>query len=333
MQCINCRFYNKKGKKSLEEINELIIRMTDIWNQKGDKIQHPVFRANITGTIYFPVQKYTPYEKKNIYKDTEEYIIYEVVPFHQSLQKRYTAKVILKYRYEESDIVRITKSIIDDIKYSDIYINSEQEQGYHGLPANMIRCHMGYDEQDMVKCNFDWITIWVDHTMDKNHWYKAGRNSKIIDGILVDKQISYNAQRIINQQTVTPEEYVKQARQYLNEIIDCANQFVVQYREYSNSTISEDKLVDNVKELNTQIATLYFKITELPSTPLICNSWSEAIQQIAATIHDFTLYYGQKTMDTWNQENRNHLMKVALKRYQQEIELVKRKEKELLSEI
>ena len=50
MQCINCGFYNKKGKKSLKEINELIIRMTDIWNQKGDNIQHPVFRANITGT-------------------------------------------------------------------------------------------------------------------------------------------------------------------------------------------------------------------------------------------------------------------------------------------
>ena len=43
-------FIIKKGKKSLEEINELIIRMTDIWNQKGDNIQHPVFRANITGT-------------------------------------------------------------------------------------------------------------------------------------------------------------------------------------------------------------------------------------------------------------------------------------------
>ena len=38
-------------------------------------------------------------------------------------------------------------------------------------------------------------------------------------------------------------------------------------------------------------------------------------------------------MDTWSQENRNHLMKASLKRYQQEIELVKQKETELLSEI
>ena len=307
--------------------------MTDIWNKKGDKIQHPVFRANITGTIYFPVQKYMPYEKQNIYRDTDEYIIYEVVPFHQSLQKRYTAKVILKYHFAEADIVRITKSIVDEIKYSNVYKNIAQEQRLNGLPANMIRCHMGYDEQDMVKCNFSWITIWVDDTMDKNHWYRSGKNSEIIDGIFVEKQISYSALRMLNQETVSQEEYIKQAKQYLNEIIDCANQFIAQYREYSNGTISENQLVDNVQMLNKQITSLYFKITDLPSTPLRCNSWSESIQQIAATIHDFTLFYGKKTMDTWSQENRNHLMKAALKRYQQEIELVKQKEKELLSEM
>lgn len=325
-------FIVKKGKKSLEEINELIIRMTDIWNQKGDKIQHPVFRANITGTIYFPVQKYTPYEKQNIYKDTEEYIIYEVVPIHHVMQKRYTAKIILKYHFEESDIVKITKRIIDDIKYSNVYKNAVQEQRLNGLPANMIRCHMGYDEQDMIYGNFEWITIWVDDTMDKNHCYKGVSNSKIIDGILVGKQNINNEFRI-NQQTITTEEYIEQARKYLNKIIDCANQFIVHYREYSNDTISEDKLVDNVKELNIQITSLYFKLTDLPSAPIKCNSWSKVIQQIAATIHDFTLYYNQRTMETWSQENRNSLMKIAIKRYHQELELVKREEKNLLNEM
>lgn len=322
-------FIIRKGKKSLEEINELIILMVDRWNKNGVRIQHPVFRDNITGTIYFTVKKYTPYKKQNIYKDTEEYIIYEIVPFHQSTQKRYTAKVILKYPFEEADIVRITKKIIRDIKYSDVYKNNAEERRLKRLPANIIRCHMGYDEEDMVKCNFDWITIWVDDKMNKNNWYRESSTSKIIDGIFADKQSSYNMLRMINQQTITQEEYIKQARKYLNEMIGYANQFVTQYREYSNGTISEDKFVDNVKELNTQISSLYFKIADLPSTPVECNSWAETIQQIAATIHDFTLFYDQKTMDTWSRENRNYLMKMTLKRYQQEIEMIKQEEKGL----
>ena len=171
--------------------------------------------------------------------------------------------------------------------------------------------------------------VRLDDTMDKNNWYGNKKNSEIIDGIFVEKHISYNVLRMLNQQTVPQEEYIKQAKQYLNEIIGCANQFIAQYREYSNGIISENKLVDNVKTLNKQIISLYFKITDLPSAPLRCNSWSEAIQQIAATIHDFTLFYGQKTMDTWSKENRNYLMKATLKRYQQELELLKQKEKEL----
>ena len=119
--------------------------------------------------------------------DFEEVVrLDEIVPFHQSLQ------------------------------------NAEQEQRLNGLPVNMIRCHMGYDEQDMVKCNFAWITIWVDDTMDKNNWYGNKKNSEIIDGIFVEKHISYNVLRMLNQQTVPQEEYIKQAKQYLNEIIGCA---------------------------------------------------------------------------------------------------------------
>ena len=303
--------------------------MISVWNRKGVRIQHPIFRANITGTIYFPVQKYTSYQKQNIFKETEEYIIYEVLPFHHSRQKRYTAKVILKYYFDEIDIVKITKEIIDEIKYSNVYKNEIEERRFRGLPANMIRCHMGNDEQDMTDCNFEWITTWVDDTMDKNNWYRESNGSKILDGILVDKQKSYNVLRILNQQTVTTEEFIKEARKYLNEMVGYADQFISKYREYSNGNISESELVNNVKDINVQIASIYFKISDLPKVPLECNSWAESIQQIAATIHDFTLFYSNKTMNTWSQENRKDLMKIKIKHYQQEIELIKQEEKKL----
>lgn len=323
-------FIIKKGQKSLEEINELISRMSELWNQRGYRIQHPIFRSNIAGTIYFPVQKYSPYQKQNIYKENEEYIIYEVSSFHQSMQKRYTAKIILKYQFEENDIVRIAKEVIDEIRYADVYINETQELKFKGLPANMIRCHMGNDEQDMIDGNFEWITVWGDDTMDKNNWYRESKNSKIIDGILVDKQTSYNMLRTLNQQTVTPEEYIQEARKDLNEIVAYANQFISKYREYANGIFSENELVNEVKGLNSKIASLYLKISDLPKAPLKCNSWAESIQQVAATIHDFTLYYGQRTMNTWSKENRIELMKIAIKRYQQEIEFIKREEKLLI---
>ena len=226
--------------------------------------------------------------------------------------------------------MRIAKEVIDEIKYADVYINETQELKFKGLPANMIRCHMGNDEQDMIDGNFEWITVWVDDTMDKNNWYRGSKNSKIIDGILVDKQTSYNMLRTLNQQTATPEEYIQEARKDLNEIVVYANQFISKYREYANGIFSESELVNEVKDLNSKIASLYFEISDLPKAPLKCNLWAESIQQVAATIHDFTLYYGQRTMNTWSKENRNELMKIAIKRYQQEIEFIRREEKLLI---
>lgn len=132
--------------------------------------------------------------------------------------------------------------------------------------------------------------------------------------------------RTLNQQTVTPEEYIQEARKDLNEIVAYANQFISKYREYANGIFSESELVNEVKDLNSKITSLYFKISDLPKAPLKCNSWAESIQQVAATIHDFTLYYGQSTMDTWSKENRNELMKIAIKRYQQEIETIRDEE-------
>ena len=66
--------------------------------------------------------------------------------------------------------------------------------------------------------------------MDKNHCYKGVSNSKIIDGILVGKQNINNELRI-NQQTITTEEYIEQARKYLNKII---NKYTKQQKKIKN---------------------------------------------------------------------------------------------------
>ena len=71
----------KKGKKSLYDISKLLFLYLDIWNKKNPhKQQHPIFRANMGGTIFFEVQEYQPFHPAKIYKETDDYIIYAVEP-------------------------------------------------------------------------------------------------------------------------------------------------------------------------------------------------------------------------------------------------------------
>ena len=76
----------KKGKKSLEMINESIFHFAKIWNQEEtNNIQDPIFRSNIGGTIFFDVEEYNPHKVQQIYEETDNYIIYSIEPVHHAL--------------------------------------------------------------------------------------------------------------------------------------------------------------------------------------------------------------------------------------------------------
>jgi len=55
------RYLIKQGKKSLEDIKKYVDRLSNIANQTANPVQHNAFRSSIVGTIFFDVEKYTPY--------------------------------------------------------------------------------------------------------------------------------------------------------------------------------------------------------------------------------------------------------------------------------
>lgn len=48
--------------------------------------------------------------------------------------------------------------------------------------------------------------------------------------------------------------------------------------------------------------------------------------QLAGTIHDFTLYYSKKHVGKWTSENRIYLMNSSIKRYEADLEALRRLE-------
>lgn len=53
----------RKGKISIFDIHEEVLAIAKAWNKNNpNKMQHPIYRGRVGGTIYFEVEKYTPYE-------------------------------------------------------------------------------------------------------------------------------------------------------------------------------------------------------------------------------------------------------------------------------
>lgn len=105
---LTAHFLIRKGKKSLETINESIVHFAEVSNRKKEyNFQQPIFRSSIGGTIFFDVEEYNLYKITKIYEEADNYIIYDVEPVHHAKAKRLSVKVILGFQSSMEQIAEI----------------------------------------------------------------------------------------------------------------------------------------------------------------------------------------------------------------------------------
>lgn len=322
------KFLIRKGKKSLEDISKAIYQYSSAWTRTGGHKQHPIFRSSIGGTIYFDVEEYVPYQREHIYEETEQYIIYSVEPVHHATTKRFAVKVILKYVFSWEEIADIAIQIKNRVLYCDIYQNATSEKYFKGKPANIVWCYFGYDEDDMIDPNYIGHTTWVDDTQDKEYWCKKQKNVEIINGVCCEKNSSYElVKKLMHSEEFDKNNFVKTSRAIIAKLISCGEEFIKCYREFVNKNLGEEDFVKMVKPLNSQITNLYFEYEHLPVAPKELREWTNAQTQIACSIQDFSLYYDKKNEHVWNSENRRALMDLSIKRYEEDLEVLKKIDK------
>jgi len=145
----------REGKKSLYDIKKLLFLYLENWNKQNPTYQqNPIFRANMGGTIFFDINEFHPFYMEKIYEETDKYIIYSVEPSHNGIAKRYNVKIILKQPFSFKEISILNLEIVEKIKSVDVYNNEISERYWRGKNANLIFCHFGLDETDLLNNNY-----------------------------------------------------------------------------------------------------------------------------------------------------------------------------------
>ena len=226
------------------------------------------------------------------------------------------------------EIADITSEIRQKILYYEVHQNEIAETRHRGKAANIVWCYFGYDEDDIIDTNFICYTTWVDDTQDKEHWYSLTNNVIFANNVHININNLYKYVKDFNEKnTASEDELIAQTLECTRKIISFGEQYIKFFREYLNNTISEEKLIEIVAPLNDKIETWYFKQTELPIAPKELNDWSHCNTKIACTIQDFSLFYNKKNLNIWNTDSRKYLMKDAIKRYEDDLEELKKFEK------
>lgn len=273
----------RNGQKSLFDIKNLLFLYLSVWNKNNPgKEQTPIFRANIGGTIFFAIEGYCPFYTGSITEEAEEYIIYSVEPFHNSIAKRYSVKVILKYPFNFKEIARINHEIIEKVKYADIYKNAESQYFGQGKSANLVFCYFGRDETDAINSNYLCNTTWADDTQDKDLWNRLNNNEEIIDGIHFNIHTYYiSLKTFTTENTAAKDVIIRETKAIISRLITAAEKVICFYNEYQNQTISEDKLIENLALIIENIERDYFLETSLDIPPNELHNWSQSCSSLA----------------------------------------------------
>ena len=327
----------REGKKSLNDIEKLLFLYLELWNKKNpNKQQNPIFRANMGGTIFFDIQEFHPFYVERVYEETERYIIYSVEPLHNRIAKRYAIKVILKQPFTFQEISIINLEIVAKTKKLDIYKNEISEQHWYVKDANLIFCYFGRDETDIINCNYICHTTWADLSQNKNWWYRLDKNSEVLNDVHFCYHSYYESLKSFTQEhTGDKFKLITDTKIIIANLITHAEKVISLFNDFIHVTKDENTLVSNMYPHIREIDKYYFDETDLDIPPKELKEWSQCCSNLAATIHDFTLFYNNEYLSGRTQENRVACMNITIDRYYKDLEKLKEIErisKDLLSD-
>jgi hypothetical protein len=322
----------RKGYVTLYEIVKFVSLYLEFWNKANPlKKQNPIFRGNIGGTVHFKVGVYKPYQPKTIYEEYNDYIIYNIEPYHHALAKRLSVEILLKEPMTLGDICDISKSIIKRVKNVEVHQNKIAERYFTGKPANIIWCYFASDEDDIKHSNFLCHTTWVDDSQDKKHWYMINdKTSFMLNDIHFDIHSFYDTlKKIYLEQSGTTESVLKQIKEILACMVSSAEQIIKHYNAYLNNDFNEDELYKQLESIIPKLDEYYEQSGNIDFPPKEIGEFDQECQNLFATIHNLTLFYNKRYTVKRSVDNRKACMNMTIKDYYRELHKVRELEESL----
>lgn len=316
---LSLNFLVKKGRKSLEDINDAIFHIANLSSKKGRKFQQPIFRSSIAGDIYFYVKDYNPYKTEKVYEENDRYIIYDVEPLHNLSAKRYSVKIIIRCPMEFEEIASISREVNAKLHYCDTYKSKHEEKLWLGKPVNKMYCFFAMDEEDVLNGNFICRTEWN----DKDEYINT-KNSSFIAGTYIVKNPNHDVFKQYMERTTGNEaDIISLINDSTQSMVECAEESIRLFREYLNGSFSEKELCDLLSPINKRISKIFIEQSDYNIPPSSIHDWAQLRFNLCSTISDFSLFYTNENSTKWSKDEKIRLFKLTIEKYHKDLEKIK----------
>ena len=314
----------KKGFLPLSDINEEVKQLIKILNMKNsDRIQHPIYRASLGGTIFFQVEEYKTYQSLQVYLEKNDYIIQSVEPLSTLKEKRLAVFILVKEKSNARQLSVIMREAVQEVKYADVYSTQKMEDIHGHKSADAIWFYFGYDESDMVNHRYFATGIWCCNSVLQKKYFRNEKNAEVIEEMWISQDSSYEIVRKLQQTDISEEQFRQQAKQLLSKTVSMAEQFIADLEEVDNRTKTIKEVQREYKPWIRQVYEEYYKMTEIPVPPDELHDWFGVVEDLVGCVLDMALELRKdvefKGLDRWVFRN-------CVRRYYEDLERLRGRE-------
>lgn len=313
-----------KGKISLTDVAKYAALEADyIARQNGLPLLHPVYKCNIPEDVLFEIQKQENEDKEaNLYSSKHKhYMIYSTKQVHSSIEMRYSVFAIASQDVDKEQIALYSLQIAEEIWPLQRYKTPAQALRFWGQHAKVILIYWGLSEEDIIRCNWKYRSIWIDPANSKNNTYGIKYKSNTVENIWID-EVSYyrNMKELYVKNNISDEELVAMTRTIADPILKAAGNVVQYFTEYANGLIPESAFICACSDDFKIIANCYYKMSDLPIPSKELKEWADGYDALTATIDDMRLFYTTKGFLGREENNRKMCMIGTVKRYHDDLQ-------------
>ena len=307
----------RDGRLALRDIYIEAKELMDARNRlnPGDE-QTTIFRSSMGGTVFFRVKEAISCEKPEITHETPNYKIVKIERFDSRDVKRLRVFVILKNDSDIKALSKFTKQIVKKIKYA--YIDSMQQESM----ADAVWCYFAHDESDILNHLHFAYTIWAVEDI-REMYYKPRKNTCELDEIYICKNTAYDMLKKMQKSGQTREEFIKENKSLLAEIVTLAEKFIADMQEVANKTLSAGELQLRYKDWMDDVRRKYIRLSDGENAPDDLHEWADEIMSLAGWIQDMAVLLENKHRGGNIGERELWLINNAIRHYNESLEKIK----------
>ena len=208
------------------------------------------------------------------------------------LAKRLSATILTDRHYPEDVLRTILVEAFQEVR-ADPYLRSEMVRArWSDTPAHVVWIDVGYDIEDINRCNWVCMACWIDPELDENfrpHWPYV---DEIHKGIMIGWNPNYHAmKRIWSEHTGRKHEVIACVEGILKQVKPILVLLDQAFTAYRQGGITERPLKEMVQKYGEDANDLYSEAGNCPLAPPECVDYRQEFQNLMASFHNLFIFY------------------------------------------